>query len=201
MNHDREKVRILGRDEIHDGFNRLTRLRFQVRIPGGGWAAETEREVLERQNAACLLPYDPIRDQVVLVRQFRAGAYLGAQDPYQPEPPAGLYLPGEDPEHVARREAWEEAGLEVTACEPMMTFVVTPGVSTEVAHVWCGRVSAPADGGVFGEQHEGEVTQVMVLDTDDALDRLARGELTFSLTVISLQWLALNRDRLRALWR
>ena len=58
------------------------------------------------------LPYDPARDLVVLVEQFRTGCVDHPGDPWLIEAVAGLVEDGEAPEAVARREVREETGLE-----------------------------------------------------------------------------------------
>ncbi|MEO8530768.1 MAG: NUDIX domain-containing protein, partial [Deltaproteobacteria bacterium] len=63
-------------------------------------------------DAVTVLPYDPKRDRVMVVEQFRYGPYLrGDHNPWTLEPIAGRIDPGETPEQAARREAVEEAHL------------------------------------------------------------------------------------------
>lgn len=64
----------------------------------------------ERGHAAVLLPFDPERDEVVLVEQIRIAAYDTSVTPWLLEMVAGMIEEGETIEAVARREAMEEAG-------------------------------------------------------------------------------------------
>jgi ADP-ribose pyrophosphatase len=194
-------VELIADEVAFEGFNRLHRVRLRHRRHDGGWSREIEREVFERDNAAALLPYDPARDRVVLVEQFRPGPYMAGLACWQLEPVAGMIRPDEDPVAVARREAREEAGCDVLAVEPICTYTVSPGYATETVFVYCGRVDASGLGGVHGCGEEDEDTRAHVLGFEEAMARLASGEFQFALTVICLQWLALNRERLRALWR
>ena len=83
---------------------------------------EVVREVFERGHAAVLLPYDPLRDEVVLIEQIRIPAYDTSPTPRLLELVAGIIEPGESVEQVVRREAMEEAGLKVGRVQPMINY-------------------------------------------------------------------------------
>ena len=68
------QYQIVSKTTCHDGFFRVERLRLRHELFGGGWGCEIERELFERGHAAAVLLYDPERDSVVLVEQFRIGA-------------------------------------------------------------------------------------------------------------------------------
>lgn len=104
-------VEIIARETLYNGFFSLTRYRFRHRLFKGGMSDEVKREVFERGHAAVLLPYDPVRDEVVLVEQIRIPAFDSSQTPWLLELVAGMIEPGETPEDVVRREAVEEAGI------------------------------------------------------------------------------------------
>ena len=98
--------------------------------------AEISREIFECGHAACCLLYDPDLDKLVLIEQFRTGAYAALASPWfdadetSPwliEIIAGIIEDGEDPEAVVRREALEEAGCEIGEIEPLFHFLVSPG--------------------------------------------------------------------------
>ncbi len=112
----------------------------------------------------------------------------------------GIVEPGESPEQVARREALEEAGCEIAELEPIGTVLSTPGGCSEVLHLYCGRVDSAGVGGLHGLPHEHEDIRAFTLPLDTALARLAAAEYNNASTVMTLQWLALNRDRLRKKW-
>ncbi len=113
---------------------------------------------------------------------------------------AGILEPGETPEQVARREAVEEAGCEIAELEPIGKVLASPGGSSEVLHLYCGRVDSEGIGGIHGLEHEHEDIRAFTLPLDTALERLAKGDYNTAITVMSLQWLALNRERLRKKW-
>lgn len=195
-------ARVLSKTALFEGFSRLWSLRLVHRTHDGGWSAPHEREVLERAASAAVLPYDPDADAVVLIEQFRHGAFLAGRAPFTLEPPAGLLdRAGGDPLALARREAQEESGCAIGAIERICTFLVSPGCMTETVHVWCGRVDSRGAGGVHGLKHEGEDIRVHVVPCARAFADLDAGRFEVGLTIICLQWLRLHRAALRAKWR
>ena len=102
---------------------------------------------------------------------------------------------------VVRREAQEEAGCAVGDLEPIGTFILSPGGSSETMMLFCGRVDSEGAGGVHGLDHEDEDIRVVVLPTDEALELLRAGRIVNATTALAVQWLALNRERQRAAWR
>ncbi len=196
----RDDVDILDTETVWKGFFRMDRLRLRHRLFGGGWGQPITREVFERGHAAALLPYDPVRDEVVLIEQFRAGALTAGAEPWLVEIVAGIIEDGETAEDVVRRETVEEAGCEVTDIVPIMDVFTTPGGSSERIAIFCGRVDAQGIGGVHGLADEGEDIRVFTESLDEALARLANGDITNIIAVAALQWLALNREKLRREW-
>lgn len=195
------KVQILDKTVRYRGFFRIDRYRLRHRLFAGGWSRELEREVFERGHAAAILPYDPDLDRVVLIEQFRIGALDADGGPWTLEIVAGIVEEGETPEAVIRREAAEEAGLTVHDVEKVCSVLVSPGGTSESLVVYCGRVDASAAGGIHGLGEEGEDIRVVPLALDDALAMLEDGRIRTGHTIIALQWLAVNRERLRRAWR
>lgn len=201
MNRD-DDVRLLEHEVCYQGYFRLDRYRLQHRLFDGDWGPEIRREVLERGHAAAVLPYDAERDEVVLIEQFRAGAYARGDQPWQIEIVAGIIGAGETPAEVARREALEEAGCTLgQRWEAVASYYMSPGAVTEFMDVYCADTTAAGLGGIHGLESEGEDIRVHVLGFGTALDWLAAGRIHNSPAIIALQWLRLNRERLRREWR
>jgi len=196
----RDDVEILDTETVWKGFFRMDRLRLRHRLFAGGWGQPITREVFERGHAAALLPYDPVHDEVVLIEQFRAGALTAGAEPWLVEVVAGIIENGETAEEVVRRETVEEAGCVVTDIVPMMDVFTTPGGSSERIAIFLGRVNTQGVGGVHGLAGEGEDIRVFTESLDAALARLANGGIVNLIAVAALQWLALNRKRLRREW-
>jgi ADP-ribose pyrophosphatase len=195
-----DRVQIIDKQTPYQGYFRIDAYRLRHRTFEGGWTREISREVFERGHAAAVLLYDPERDAVVLVEQFRTGAHAAGLEPWLIETVAGIIEPGEQSAEVVRREAVEEAGCEVGKLESIGAFILSPGGSSETMALFCGRVASEDAGGVHGLDHEDEDIRPLVLSTDEALARLDAGGIVNATTVIALQWLALHRDRLRAKW-
>lgn len=193
-------VEILKSETVWKGFFRIDRLRIRHRLFSGGWGRPITREIFERGHAAALLPYDPVRDEVVLIEQFRVGALTANAEPWLVEIVAGIIEDGETAEDVVRRETEEEAGCEVGDIVPVMDVFTTPGGSSERIAIFLGRVDTQGVGGVHGLADEGEDIRVFTESVDAALARLADGGIVNIIAVAALQWLALNRDELRRRW-
>jgi ADP-ribose pyrophosphatase len=194
------RVEILDRTVVFDGHFRMVRYRLRHWQFAGGFGPELVREVFVRGHAAAVLPYDPVRDEVVLIEQFRAGALETPCDPWLLETVAGIIEDGESAEEVARREALEEAGLEVLDLAKVCSCFMSPGGSSEIVHVFVGRVDAAGAGGIFGLKGEGEDIKVHVLPFAQALALLDDGSLRVAHTLLAMQWLARHHEALRARW-
>jgi ADP-ribose pyrophosphatase len=193
---------ILGREVPYQGFFRMERVRFRHRLFGGGWSRELVREVFERGHAAGVLLWDPDRDEVVLIEQFRVAAVDAPAGPWQLEIVAGIIEGDEPAEEVVRREAVEEAGCEVTDLRFVCEYLASPGGSSERVSVFVGRVDATRveTSVARGLEHEGEDIRVHLLPFAEAMRRVEDGGIPNVLALIALQWLALHRDELRAAW-
>lgn len=191
---------ILDAETVADGFLTLKRYRLRHSLFAGGSSNELIRERVEGYRAASLLPYDPVRDEVVLIEQFRIGALEDRDGAWILEIVGGILEGEQDPESVARRETVEEAGCQVTALEPICQYMVSPGTTSERIHLYCGRVDATKAAGIHGIHEEGEDIRVEVLSADDAIAELYTGRINSTSTIIAMQWLALHREELRRRW-
>jgi ADP-ribose pyrophosphatase len=196
-----ETVELVDHDVAYQGHFRVSRYRFRHGLYQGGQSPVLKREVFERGTAAAVLPYDPRRDEVVLIRQFRAGSYVAGRHPFGWEIVAGIIEGDESPAELARREAIEEASLDVQEMIPVHDVILSPGACSEGCVIFLGHVDATAAGGVFGLESEGENILVKVLPFSEVRTMLEHGEIDNAIAVIALQWLALHRDEVRARWR
>jgi ADP-ribose pyrophosphatase len=196
-----ETVELVDHAVAYQGRFRVGRYQFRHGLYQGGQSGILKREVFERGAAAAVLPYDPHRDELVLIRQFRAGAYVAGRHPWTWEIVAGIIEDGESAEAVVRREAVEEAALEVRELIPIHDVILSPGACSECCGIFLGHVDAAKAGGVFGLADEGENILVKTLSFTEARTMLEHGEVDNAIAVIALQWLALHRDEVRARWR
>lgn len=196
-----DDIQILAREQCFKGFYQLDRLQLRHRQFNGQMGPQISRELFVRHDAVCVLPYDPVLEQVVLIEQFRVGALDKGQTPWLLELVAGLIDKDEVPEQVAHREALEEANLALEALLPITRYFPSPGGSDEWVHLYVGRCDSAKAGGVFGLAEEGEDIRVHVLSLDTALAALESGQIGNAATIIALQWLALNRQKVRKAWQ
>jgi ADP-ribose pyrophosphatase len=193
-------VEVISKETVFKGYFRIDRYRLRHRTFAGGWSGEVVREVFERGHAVVVLLYDPDRDAVALIEQFRPGAYAAGWNPWLIECVAGIIEEGESPADVARRETMEEAGSEPTDMIHVGDYLVTAGGSSESCRLYCARVDSSVIGGLHGLAHEGEDIRVMVVPTDEALGWVRSNKINNAMAVLALQWLALERDDLRRKW-
>ena len=193
-------VEVLEKTICFEGFFRIEKYRLRHRLFSGDWSQPLVREVFERGHAAAVLPYDPIRDEVILIEQFRVGA-LDAQDgSWLLEIVAGMIEAGETAQDVVKRESIEEADCIISDLIPLYDCFVSPGGTTERVALFCGRVDSTHAGGVHGAAEEGEDIKVHVVPLDTALTFLNSGKITSASAIIALQWLALNRASVHTRW-
>ena len=191
---------IQRRETCFKGFFQLDRFVARHERFDGGWTPPLSREVFLRGRAVALLPYDPLRDRVALVEQFRIGAAAADRPAWLIEIPAGIIEDGEADADVARREAMEEAGLQLLDIEPIIEFMPSPGGSSEVVSLLAARIDRREVKGIFGVDDEGEDIRAHYPTADEAFDWVRSNRIDTAFTIIALQWLMLNRDRLRRAW-
>lgn len=196
-----ERVVSVERRTAFKGYFEIGEYRFRHTLFAGGVGPEVKREIFERGHAATVLPYDPVRDAVVLIRQFRPGAHVAGVHPWIWEIVAGIIDEGETTEDVARREAREEADLDIFELMPMQTYLSSPGGSSETVTQYLGRVDSSKAGGIHGLATEGEDILVRVFPLAEARAMLERGEIASASGLAAMLWLLLNRERVRETWR
>ncbi len=175
----------------------------------GRWSEPVKRINFERGESVGILLYDPERETVVLVRQFRYPVYASLSEEdrrnaawkaWLLEIVAGVKEPELETAHVANKELLEEAGYEVQGdVRHLATIYPSPGGTSERITLFLGLADCQrpvAAGG--GLAAEGEDTQVVVLPFEEAMAAVDRGEIQDGKTVIALQHLArLDRRSLR----
>ena len=196
-------IEIVDRKTAYQGFFRIDRYRLRHRLYSGGWSGELTREIFERGHAVGVLLYDPPRDALVLVEQFRLPAHLAGFPAWQLEIVAGIIdRSGESAVDVVHREAKEEAGLSIEGeVLPIHRYLTSPGGSTETVALYCGRVDSSDAGGIHGLADEQEDIKVVVRSYDETMALLAADRIDNGFTITALYWLAANRERLRREWR
>jgi ADP-ribose pyrophosphatase len=194
-------VRLISDELAFDGYFSVRRLTLSHALFGGGWSEPLTRELFERGDAVGVLPYDPIRDELVMLEQFRIGALADSKTPWMLELVAGIVEARESDETVARREAIEEAALNLDTLHPIASFYPSAGACSEKVRLFVGRVNGPAQPGIHGCAEEGEDIRVHVLPRTRVLQWLDEGRIVNGHTLIALQWLQLHGEALRKDWQ
>jgi ADP-ribose pyrophosphatase len=191
---------ILERREVYRGFFRLEILKLAHELFDGGRSAPLTREVFHQRRAVTVLPYDPVRDEVMLIEQFRAGALHVADSPWILEAPAGMVEPGEALEAVVRREVQEECGIALGRLDHAHDYLSSPGCTTERVSVFIGEAIGPLVDGIHGRPEEAEDIRAFVVPADEAYGWVRSGRITAITGIVTLQHLMLERSRLRREW-
>ncbi|MEP7287602.1 MAG: NUDIX hydrolase [Chloroflexota bacterium] len=190
-----KRVEILSKKLVFDKFIfRIEEVHLRHERFNGTMSNELVRLNLNRGDSVAAIIHDRKTDTVAMVEQFRFSAYekgLG----WLVEAPAGIIEAGEDPQKAMQRELQEELGYEVNALSHISTFFVSPGGTSERIHLYYASVNPTnktARGG--GLESEGEDIRAVLLKVDDALQKIATGEIVDAKTIIGLQWLQLHRS-------
>jgi ADP-ribose pyrophosphatase len=194
-------VEIVDLKNCFERFLRMDVIRFRHRLFSGDWSALRSYDVLRRGPATAILLYDPDRDAVVLVEQFRLPPLLAGSSPWQIETAAGLVDADETPEAVAIRETREETGLALIGeLIPIQRYLPSPGGSDESVFLFCGRVDSTVAAGIHGLAEEHEDIRVVVKPWAEIEALLDTGAIESGHTLLALYWLSRHRDRLCRIW-
>jgi len=180
-------VEIIARETLYRGFFSLDLYRFRHRLFNGQMSHEVRREIFERGHAAVLLPFDPVRDEVVLIEQIRIAAYDTSETPWLLEMVAGMIEEGESVEDVARTK-------------PVLSFLASPGGTSERSSIMVGEVDATTASGIHGLADENEDIRVHVVSREQAYQWVEEGKIDNAASVIALQWLQLHHQALKNEW-
>jgi nudix-type nucleoside diphosphatase (YffH/AdpP family) len=167
----------------------------------GRMSEVVSRAVFISGDAVTVLPYDPRRDRVLVIEQFRVGAMVrGDPQPWQLEAVAGRIDPGETPEMAARREAVEEAGLILGDLHFVARYYPSVGAKSEYLHSFVAVTDLP-DGtaGLHGVQAEAEDIRGHLVGFDRLMALVEAGEIDNAPVILTAWWLAAHRERLRAI--
>lgn len=193
----KKKFTILEEKIQYQGFFSMKSLTLKHTLYKGGWSQPITREVFQRGNCVAVLLYDPIRDEVVIIEQFRVGAIQFPEQAWLLEIVAGAIEPGETAEEVAYRESIEEAGCEIQQLIKINDFFTSPGGTSELLSLFYGQVDTTNIGGLHGLDSEDEDIFVTTMKFDEVYQLLLDGKILSAIPIIAIQWLFINRSKLR----
>ncbi|WP_444997292.1 NUDIX domain-containing protein [Aliikangiella sp. IMCC44359] len=194
------KFEVLDKEHLYDGFFKMNRYTLRQQLFQGGWSGEFQREVFERGHAAAVLLYDPDKESVALVEQFRPGAIETEESPWIIELVAGMIEEGEKPAEVVCRESLEEAGCAIKRLRKICEYLVSPGGATERIWLYIGEMDSTKLPEFGGLDDENEDIRIVNITVNKAFDMLENGQLNNGMTLIALQWLKINWPNRVKIW-
>jgi ADP-ribose pyrophosphatase len=200
LKYKKKDVEIIEKTQLFSGFFEMTKFTFKHRLFEGGWSGLIQREVFERGHAVAVLLYDPDLSEFVLLEQFRIGALETSESPWLFEIVAGIIEPDEQPEEVCHRESLEEAGIAITQLSKALSYLSSPGGTTERLHIYIGKVDASKAKGVHGLEYEGEDILVHRVAESKAMKWIEQGIIDNAAALIALQWFAINKNKVLDEW-
>ncbi|MBM1814724.1 NUDIX domain-containing protein [Pseudosulfitobacter pseudonitzschiae] len=195
----RGQVDIQKRERVYSKFFALDEITLRHERFSGGMSEPLLRAVFMATDAAIVLPYDPVRDRVLLVEQIRMGPLArGDRSVWHLEPIAGRIDAGETAEQAAFREAHEEADLTLTHLLPVAEAYASPGNATEFHYIYVGLADLPDSvTGVSGKEDEAEDIRSHILSFDALMQMVDDMQAANTPLLVAALWLARHRDRLR----
>lgn len=191
-----DDVEILKQTTKYKGYVSVDNVELRHRLFCGDLGKPIKRDLIRVNRAVSVLPYDPVRDEVIFIRQFRIGAWGAGAPPWMVESVAGVIDKGEDPKTTARRETMEETGCVAGDLHYICEYFPSPGVITEHVKLYCGIVDTAKAGGHFGLEDEGEDIEAIVRPWDDAWADVETGKLFDAKLLLSMMWLSQKKESL-----
>jgi ADP-ribose pyrophosphatase len=174
--------------------------RFSLRLTdNAGRSCTLDRDLLRCGQVVEVLAIDPVREEIVLTRQFRLGAFLAIGERETVEIVAGQVDRDEDAAQAARRECLEEIGIEAMHVIPVLQLTPAPAFSDELMTLFLACVDARKAPLRAGASHEQEKIAVVRYKIDDAIGLIDGKSVHSAPTLIALQWLSRNRGLIATL--
>ena len=198
--YSKKDVDVLKDECLYKGFFEMRKLTLKHKKFNGQWSNPMTREMMVRNDAVCVLLFDPAADKVLLIEQFRP-TMLRSESPWLLELVAGMVEEGETDEEVARRESLEEAGVVVKRLEYMFKFVPSPGGLVEYLRMYAGEFDSSSVDltKTHGLDDENEDIKLHLMTSDEAIALLEQ-DVENASTIMGLQWFTLNKTKLVKRW-
>lgn len=200
LQYDKADVTVSAVETKYDGFFKLNEYKLKHKLFSQKQSNTFTREIFERGDAVVVMLYDPKKDAVLLLEQFRPGVLRANVTPWMLEFVAGMFDENESPIDVAIREAKEEADIDLTpdSIKPIMKYFSSPGGTSECIYLYWATFDSSeiSSGSIHGLPHENEDIMLHVVSRNEALSLLTEGKISNAATVIGLQWLAINYQNL-----
>ena len=186
------KYKIIDKKNLYSGFFNLNKYSFIHQKHDGKWTDQIEREIFSGAHVSTLLPYDPIKKEIILIKQFRAGILSRYNEDYLFEIVAGIIDKDEHPEEAAKRECIEETGCKVNKITQIQSYFPAPGSSESFYHLYLGEVNSFKGERIMGLESENENILVKAFKVHEVREMLKKKIITNGLALIALQWFFLE---------
>ncbi|PCI56459.1 MAG: ADP-ribose pyrophosphatase [Gammaproteobacteria bacterium] len=200
LQYSKDDTNVLAVETKYHGFFKMDEYHLNHKLFSGNQSNTFTREIFERGDAVVVMLYDPQKDTLLLLEQFRAGVLRTNETPWMLEFVAGMFNENESPIEVAIRETKEEANIELKqiSVQFIMKYFSSPGGMSECIHLYWATFdsSEVSSGSIYGLADENEDIMVHVVSRTDALTLLTNGKISNAATIIGLQWLAINYQNL-----
>lgn len=183
------KVQIEQKRRLLDDFFKVEEVHLRYERFDGRMSPVVRRLNFERGDSAAVMIFNPRSQRLILANQFKYPTYEKGPG-WITETVAGMIDQNESPESAARREVEEETGYKVETLEPISTFYVSPGGSSERIFLYYAEVDEThkiAAGGGMAKEKEDIIP--VELPLMDALQQIRTGEIADAKTIIGILWL------------
>ena len=184
--------KVTNKKNLYDGFFKMNEVSLKYKKYDGSWSNEIKRELFGGAQVSAVLPYDPIKKEIVLIQQFRPGTISRNTNNYLKEIVAGIIDPGESPEIAAKRECLEETGYKIKKLTSIQGYYPAPGSSESFYHLFLGEVDSKNGRKIMGLDTENEDILVESFNINQVKKMMQNGELINGLSLIAIQWFFLN---------
>jgi len=182
------QVEILARRRVFDGFFKIEEVDLRYERFDGGMTPPLKRLVFERGDSVAAMVYHRDQNKLLFLRQFRFPTYEKGPG-WITEVVAGMREHGEPAADALKREILEESGYEVSSLEPIATFYVSPGGSSERITLFYVEVTSAnkiASGG--GLVEENEDIETIAYSPEELAQAVAAGAIQDAKTLIGILW-------------
>lgn len=188
--------KIVDKKKLLDHFFSVFLFKIKIRLFSGKWSQPFERIMANSPEAVVVIPYDPIKQEVVMIEQFRIGATRQPdQSPWLLEFVAGGIDSGENAISAAKRELTEETGLTTTKLIPIYQYYTSPGLHNEKIHLFCAIIDCHLADTFCGISEENEDIRTHRIKLNDAIALCQSNQLNNGAAIIGVQWIQIHHNQ------